>query len=110
MLSPSQKNLNQLLPTKLAPTLPYPYTYSINLLAGTQRDKVLKANDKGPLTRPFKVSYSSVVHELTLKKKLGAQAKAQAQPQARAKVYANAQAHAHAHALGNAMGNAKAKA
>lgn len=104
MLSPSQKNLNQLLPIKLAPTLPYPY--SINLLAGTQRDKVLKANDKGPLTRPFKVSYSSVVHELTLKKKLGAQAKAQAQPQARAKVYANAQAHA----LANAMGNAKAKA
>ena len=69
---------------------------------------MLKANDKGPLTRPFKVSYSSVVHELTLKNKLGAQAKAQAQPQARAKVYANAQAHAHA--LGNAMGNAKAKA
>ena len=67
---------------------------------------MLKANDKGPLTRPFKVSYSSVVHELTLKKKLGAQAKAQAQPQARAKVYANAQAHA----LANAMGNAKAKA
>ena len=98
MLSPSQKNLNQLLPTSSAPTLPYPYTYSINLLAGTQRDKVLKANDKGPLTRPFKVSYSSVVHELTLKKKLWAQATAQAQ------AYANAQAHAHA--LGNAMGNA----
>ena len=67
---------------------------------------MLKANDKGPLTRPFKVSYSSVVHELTLKNKLGAQAKAQAQPQARAKVYANAQAHA----LANAMGNVKAKA
>lgn len=102
MLSPSQKNLNQLLPTSLAPTLPYPYTYtySINLLAGTQRDKVLKANDKGPLTRPFKVSYSSVVHELTLKNKLGAQTKAQA----RAQAYANVQAHA----LANAMGNAKA--
>lgn len=47
---------------------------------------MLKANDKGPLTRPFKVSYSSVVHELTLKNKLGAQAKAQA--------YDNAQAYA----------------
>ena len=67
---------------------------------------MLKANDKGPLTRPFKVSYSSVVHELTLKKKLGAQtkAKAQAQAQARAQAYANVQAHA----LANAMGNAKA--
>lgn len=63
---------------------------------------MLKANDKGPLTRPFKVSYSSVVHELTLKKKLGAQTKAQAQ--ARAQAYANVQAHA----LANAMGNAKA--
>ena len=67
---------------------------------------MLKANDKGPLTRPFKVSYSSVVHELTLKKKLWAQATAQAQ------AYANAQAHAHAlgNAMGNAMGNVKAKA
>lgn len=70
----------------------------------------LYPNDKGPLTRPLKLAYSPVVHELTFKNKLGAQAKAQAQPQARAKVYANAQAHAHAHALGNAMGNAKAKA
>lgn len=67
---------------------------------------MLKANDKGPLTRPYNVPYSSVVHELTLKKKLWAQAKAHAQPQARAKVYANAQAHA----LANAMGNVKAKA
>ena len=108
MLSPSQKNLNQLLPTSLAPTLPYPYTYSINLLAGTQRDKVLKANDKGPLTRPFKVSYSSVVHELTLKKKLGAQAKAQAQTHAQA--YDNAQAHAMANAQPLAQTKAKAKA
>ncbi len=41
----------------------------------------LRSNDKGPLTRPFKLSYNSVVHKLTLKNKLGAQAKAQAQAQ-----------------------------
>ena len=69
--------------------------HNLKILPGdTSSLNLLRTKDKGPLTRPFKLSYSSVVHELPLKNKLGAQA----------------YDHAHAHALGNAMGCAKAKA
>ena len=99
MLSPSQKKFKPTTPNQVSPdSCP-----NLQILPGdTSSMNFLYPNDKWPLTRPYNVPYSSVVHELTLKKKLWAQATAQAQ------AYANAQAHAHA--LGNAMGNAKAKA